>query len=375
MSDALPITVRAAAHLRDLGPATITELARALEVSRTSAEKALTALKSTGLTTTPIADAAIGAGRPARRYAFDAAAGSVIGIDIGAASVRVLICDLAGVVLRQQTFPGITSHADGAAQLSAVIRDVRAALEGFPPPHAVGVSLPGIVDDTGRVIASVVIPEWSGVSIGDRLHAALDCPVSVDNGVRLAAVAEHHLGAAQYVDDLIYISVGHRIAMGMLLGGIPRRGVHHAAGDIGRLAFQELTDSTGELRWDSAASGAEVFSRAAEGDADAQAELNRFIEKLSHGIAISAMSVDPAMIVIGGGLSEAHDQLIVPLRAALARQLGMPFSLSLTEARLGAAAAAHGALVLAFERLAGGTDSLAGMPTPAITPLDDAARS
>jgi len=371
MPDAPSIAIRAAVRLRDAGPATITEIARTLDVSRTSAEKALAALEAQGVAVELITEMPSRAGRPARRYSFDAAGGTVVGVDIGAASVRVLVSDLAGRVIRQRTFPGITDLGDGAAQLTAVIECIRAALDGCPEVRAAGISLPGIVDDEGRVIASVVIPEWSGVDVGTRLHRALGCPVAVDNGVRLAAVAEHHLGAGQYVDDLIYISVGRRIAMGLIVDGNPRRGVHHAAGDIGRLAFPELTDATGGLSWKSAVSGADVFARAAAGEPASQSELARFIEKLSRGIAVLAMTIDPAMVIIGGGLSEAHDDLIVPLRRALTDKVGLPFSLSLTEARLGAAAAVHGALVVAFDRLSAHSHSLSGMPVPPITPLSD----
>ncbi|MFD5224143.1 ROK family protein [Microbacterium sp. NPDC058342] len=367
MPESPSIAARVATTLRDAGPATITDLTRSLAVSRTSVEKALSILETSGMIAGGIAPAT-GAGRPARRYEFAAASASVVGVDIGAATVRVLVCDLAGRVVRHETHPGITGQTDGAAQLSAVIEHIRAALDGLPPARAVGASLPGIVDDAGRVIASVVIPEWSGIDIGARLRDALGCPVSVDNGVRLAAVAEHHLGAAQHVDDLLYVSVGNRIAMGLILGGVPRRGIHHAAGDIGRLAFRELTDATGELRWRSAPSGAQVFSRARAGDAQAVAELRTFIDELAQGIALLTMTVDPSMIVIGGGLSEAHDELISPLRSALDRSIGMPFPLSVTEARLGAAAAAHGALVLAFDRLGPHIHAVAGMPVPPIEP-------
>ncbi len=373
VSAPLSIVARAALHLRDSGPATVNELSRSLELSRTSVETAVGMLTDAGL----VAEAPVvgggGAGRPARRYAFQSDAGVVVGVDIGVASIRIVLADLGGAVVAQQTYDGVAGRLDGPAKLAAVIDDVRRTLRGAGVPasrvRTIGVSLPGIVDDSGRVTASVVIPEWSGIDIGSQLRQAFGCPVAVDNGVRLAAVAEHHLGVAQLVDDVIYLSVGNRIAMGMILGGRPRRGIHNAAGDIGRLAFRGIGNETGQILWRTAPTAAEVFALARGGDDDARAELDAFIGELAHGIAMLIMTVDPAMVVIGGGLSEAHEQLLEPLRAALPGHIGLPFQVPLAEARLGAEAAAHGAIVHAFRRHAAEVYGLDDMPVPPITPL------
>ncbi|MCT9821213.1 ROK family transcriptional regulator [Microbacterium sp. W1N] len=369
----LSIVARAALHLRDAGPATVTELSRSLEISRTSVENAVAVLIDSGLIGDAPVHSGSGAGRPARRYSFHAAVGTVVGVDIGVASVRVILADLAGRVTMQRTFAGVEDYVGGAAKLAAVIDDVRQTLAGASVPaskvRAIGVSLPGIIDDAGRVTLSVVIPEWSGIDIGSQLRQAFGCPVAVDNGVRLAAVAEHHLGVAQLVDDVIYLSVGNRIAMGLILGGRPRRGIHNAAGDIGRLAFRGLDTETGQIRWQTAATAAEVFDAARAGDVAAQGELDAFVDELAHGIATLIMTIDPAMIVIGGGLSGAHEQLLGPLRAVLPHHLGLPFHVPLAEARLGAEAAAHGALVHAFQRHNAEIYRIDDMPVPPITPL------
>jgi len=373
VSGQLSIVARSALQLRDGGPSTVNDLSRSLEISRTSVENAVSVLSDSGLIVdAPVASVG-GAGRPARHYSFHAEAGTVVGVDIGVASVRVLLSDLAGRVIAQRSFPGVEAHPDGAAKLAAVIDDVRQTLGGASVAssrvRAIGVSLPGLVDDAGRVVLSVVIPEWSGADIGAQLRQAFGCPVSVDNGVRLAAVAEHHLGVAQLVDDVIYLSVGNRISMGLILGGRPRRGIHNAAGDIGRLAFRGLNTETGQISWRTAPTAAEVFAAARAGDRAAQDELDAFIEELAHGIATLTMTVDPAMIVIGGGLSAAHEQLLDPLRQALPRHLGLPFQVPLAEARLGGEAAAHGAVVHAFQRHAADIYGIDDMPVPPITPL------
>lgn len=367
------IAVRCALYLRGSGPATVNEIAQTLELSRTSLESAMRTLMDIGLVVDAPTTAGRGAGRPARRYAFDGGSGHVVGVDIGVASVRVVVSDLAGRILRHDSFVGVAEYGDGASKLAAVIADVHRCIASASVPRsrirAIGVSLPGIVDDAGRVSTSVVIPEWSGVDIGSQLEEAFGCPVAVDNGVRLAATAEHHLGVAQLVDDVLYLSVGNRIAMGLILGGRPRRGIHNAAGDIGRLAFRGLDASTGEIRWRSGSTGEEVFELARSGDTDAAREIADFIDELAHGIALLVLTVDPAMVVIGGGLSAASTQLLDPLRTALTTHIGVPFTIPVVGARLGAEAASHGAVVLAFHRHAGAVHGLDGMPVPRIKPL------
>lgn len=372
-SSAAPVSVRLALHLRDHGPHSVTELAGALALSRTSVETTLASLQQQSIVVDAPAREAKGAGRPARRFAFNTANGLVAGVDVGAHSIRVVISDLTGTVVAQTSHAGLTPGAKGAAQLAQVIfavtqtvTDANASLSRL---RAVGVSLPGIVDDSGKVLASVVIPEWSGIDVAEQLKSAFGCPIVIDNGVRLAAIAEHHLGAAQLIDEVLYLSVGNRIAAGLILEGKPRRGVHNVAGDIGRLAFRGLNSRTGQIDWRTAETAEDVFTLAEQGHAEASTELSEFVDELAHGIATLVMTVDPAIVVIGGGLSLARERLLSPLRQAVSRHIGIPISVPIVGARLGADAAAHGALVYAFSRC---PDDVYGMPqmtVPSLTPL------
>ncbi|GAB3597889.1 ROK family protein [Microbacterium tumbae] len=371
-----PVAVRLALHLREHGPHTVTELAQALEISRTSVETALVGLEGSGIAADAPASTTKGAGRPARRFAFQSSHGVVVGVDVGAHSIRVLLADLAGVVLAQTSAPGLRPDADGATQLDQVVSVMSAAAAeaGVSATRfrAIGVSLPGIVDDSGRVLASVVIPTWAGIDIVAHLRSAFSCPIVVDNGVRLAAVAEHHLGAARLIDEVLYLSVGNRVAAGLILEGRPRRGVHNVAGDIGRLAFRGLNARTGQIDWRSAADAEAVFRRAEEGDADARRELDAFVDELAHGIATLVMTVDPAIVVIGGGLSLARERLLAPLREAVTRHIGLPIDVPIVGARLGADAAAHGALAFAFARCTSDIYGIPQMSPPPLTPLPQA---
>ncbi|AZC14007.1 ROK family transcriptional regulator [Microbacterium sp. ABRD28] len=370
-----PVPVRVGVHLRDDGDHTVSELARALSISRTATETSLLTLMDAGLVAEVPNRATRGAGRPARRYTFDTPGRAVAGVDIGAHSVRVVVADLAGFVVAQRTFPGLLPDDDAAIQLDHVETSIRRALsDARIDPNgleAVGVALPAIVDSAGRVLASVVLPLWSGIDVVGHLQEALGCPVAIDNGVRLAAVAEHHLGAARLIDEVLYLSVGNRVAAGLILGGTPRRGVHNVAGDVGRLAFRGWDATTGQIQWRAAPTAEEVFALAEKGSTAAQAEIDQFIDELGRGIATLVMAVDPAIVVIGGGISLAKERLLYPLRRMVSDRIALPLDIPIVAARLGANAAAHGALVFAFHRAAVEIYRVPGMPPPPITPLGD----
>ena len=367
-----PIAARVALRLRDHGPDSVNGLAAALELSRTSVENVLGSLTTAGALTRTTASGA-GVGRPSRWYGFVADGGFVAGVDVGNATTRVVISDLTGEVLADHVGPGVGGFPDGVSKLDSVTQQIREAFErpGLPMGklRAVGLSLPGIVNETGSVLASVVIPEWTGVDIGGRLREVLGVEVAVDNGVRLAAVAEHHLGAAQLVSDVLYLSVGNRVAMGLIIDGKPRRGAHDAAGDIGRLAVPGVDPTTGQLGWARAGSAAELFQLVRDGDAAASRELTGFIDQLARSLATLIMAVDPGKVVIGGGLSRARKEFMEPLSAAVGGQIRLPFEVPVVAARLGDEAAAHGALVLAFRRKAKEIYGIGEMTVPRISPL------
>ena len=253
--------IKAAAWLRDTGPAGITALARDLKLSRTSVENALAVLQRHDLIL-EVPGRPHGAGRPARHYVFHAAGGLVAGVDIGVHSLRVVVADLAGTTLVASTTGGVDPTLDPATQLDTVIGQLGEAISGLDPGRlrAIGISLPGIIDRFGNVIASVIFPAWAGVDMVGELRARFGCPVVMDNGVRLATVAEHHMGSGRRFDDVLYLSVGTRIAAGMILGGHPRRGAHNVAGDIGRVAFRGFNERTGQIRWRNGRTAKEVFA-------------------------------------------------------------------------------------------------------------------
>ncbi|WP_308468931.1 ROK family protein [Rathayibacter soli] len=311
-----------------------------------------------------------GAGRPARKYSFRPGAGYVAAVDVGPHRVRVALADLGGGIVRWIDEP-TGDDVIGPERMIGVRRVVDRCLQDASVQASdlvgIGVAVTGIVGHDGRIIVSRNLPDWEGVDISGHLGRAYGCPVVVENDIRMAALAEHRLGAARLAEDVMYLFAGHRVSMALILGGELRRGHHSAAGEIGGIAFSMAVDDRhDQLTWRSGTSGEEVFRLAANGEANALEEVRRFANGLATGIAIAAMTVDPDLIVVGGGLSQAGGVLLDPLREAVCEAIPVPVSPTIIASELGAEAVALGMLVHAFKVASVSVYGSVSLPEPRI---------
>lgn len=311
-----------------------------------------------------------GAGRPARMYAFRPQSGYIAGVDVGPHRVRVALADLGGGIVGWLDEP-TGDDAVGPERMVGVRRAIDSCL-GVAGIHrselvGIGVAVTGMVGPDGRLIVSRNLPDWEGVDIAGRLGRAYGCPVVIENDIRMAALAEHRLGAARLADDVVYLFAGHRVSMALILGGEIRRGRHSAAGEMGGIAFtMSVDDRHDQLSWKAAPSGEEVFRLAESGDADARDEVRRFAAGLATGVAIAAMTVDPDLIVVGGGLSRAGGVLLDPLREDVCAAIPVPVNPTIVASELGAEAVVLGTLVHAFAAVSPSLYGSDGLPEPTI---------
>src|SRR5690625_2573987 len=143
------------------------------------------------------------AGRPARRFRFDPTAASVAALDVGTRTVRCVVADAAGRMLARAEAP--MQGPDPIAPLVQAVRGTGLA------PSAVGVAVPGILDPAGRVSRSLAVPALEGIDIAGTLAERLGCPVEVENDIKLAALAEHHLGPG--AEGIVLLQLGHRVSV------------------------------------------------------------------------------------------------------------------------------------------------------------------
>lgn len=353
-SDMAALRVRNAAVcvrvLRERRSATLSDLVTATGLSRPTLESILGELQAAGFVSAENLAPQSGAGRPARTFSFVADAAYVVGVDLGLDTVRAVLADLAGSVLASvelQVRPG----ADGIDRLRCVdlvVEEVcrRAACERAAI-SAVAVALSGIVSADGRVLASDRVPEWSGVDLASRLSAMLGLPVRVDNDVKAAAVAEHHVGAARLVDDVVFAKVDRLVSAAIILQGRVRDGHHSAAGEIGTL--QETGHESDYVSDAALVAGLRnSLARAADGDAVSADELLDYITRVAYAIAPVVLTIDPDLVVLGGGVSEIGEPLVSRVRSELANVAGRAAIPAVMPSLLGSYAVVLGALVRAF---------------------------
>ncbi|GIF70000.1 transcriptional regulator [Asanoa ishikariensis] len=346
--------------LRQHPPSTVTELSQRTGLSRPAVDVIAQGLVTDGWASVIEPGASSAVGRPARRYQFRADAGHVLGVDVGAHKILALLADLDGNIVqtvRHSVSPD-AGPEERLAELDSVINAcVSEAGKSFGDIWAVTVAVTGAVDAAGQTSFFTPLPGWQQVNLASHLGARFTCPILVENDCKLAALAERWKGAARDADDIVYLLAGMRNGAGLIIDGVLRRGFGGAAGEIGALkqvrwlnAPEHLQNCPGvpsTVSPDDAA--AWVFNAARSGNRAARAAVNRYVKDLAVGAAALVLTLDPQVVIFGGGFSRSADLVLDPLRNELER-----LCIRLPEVRastLGADSVALGALKLSLNEV------------------------
>jgi glucokinase len=242
-------------------------------------------------------------------------------------------------------------------------------ISAYGPVDAVGVGVPGIVDEAAGVAEYSVAPQWSDISLRTLLARRLaGTPVVLGHDVRLGGLAEGRIGAAQGCSDYLFVALGTGVGGMLCLGGVPRIGPHHRAGEIGHVVvdpagepcgcgqrgcLETLASATGIAcgYGGTAVSAHEVARFAAAGDARARDVWARAVRALAVALVGAITLVDLEVIVIGGGVAKAGEQLLGPLGAEISARLSFQRPPRVVQAALGDEAAVAGAALIAFDLL------------------------
>lgn len=293
------------------------------------------------------------------------------GIDIGGTHVKAVAAAAAdGTVLDRLTFP----TADGTATPADWIGRAREALATFSarcgtPPAAVGVCAPGLAAADERCIAQ--LPGKLEGLAGLDWTAALGrtALVPVLNDAHAALLGEVWAGAARGRRHVVLLTLGTGVGGAVLCDGHLLRGAIGRAGHLGHMSLQidgpaSIVGMPGAVEMmigdcSIAARSGGRFTRTADlvaahraGDSAATAVWHTSIRALGHAIASFINLFDPELVVLGGGIALAGDDLLAPLAAELDRLEWRPggHRVTLLPATLGEWAGALGAAAHALRR-------------------------
>lgn len=293
------------------------------------------------------------------------ARGAVLGVDVGGTTVRGAVvpagAGAAPIVARVET--GARRGPDAVA---AVVLDLVEGLVGRAGERGVAVTgaavaTLGVVDESAGVVRASTIG-WRDLPLARLVAERTASPVRLVNDVRSGARAELDLGAGAGLASFAFAAVGTGLSVALVLGGEVHGGDAWAAGEVGQPAFgpagepleRRCSCRTVEARYAEATGcqvpASEVLRRAAGGeDPVATAVRDDAVAALAHALSWVVTVGDPGPIVVGGGLGEAGEHLLVPLAAALDRALGWRPAPRLRPAALGDRAGLVGALLHAAD--------------------------
>jgi glucokinase len=295
----------------------------------------------------------------------------VLALDVGGTTIKGGAVDAAGGLWGRRRWS--TRRLEG---LDAVLGAIRTAADELAADHpeavALGLAVPGAVDVLGGVARRSTTLAWRDVPFGDEYAARLGVPVAMINDVRAGGLAEHRLGAGRESADMLFVALGTGIATAILSGGRLVDGAHAVAGELGHLVVEVggppclcgnrgclETVASGWALAETDPGGAEAVVRRAEaGDPGARAAWDAAVEGLTTGLAACTMLLDPAVIVLGGGIARAGQALLEPVRRRLAARLVVdhaPPDVRLAE--LGDVAGCVGAGLLAWDAVREGASA------------------
>ena len=266
----------------------------------------------------------------------------VFGVDIGGTTVKIGLLDMDGHKVEVWEIPTRTEN-NGEKVLPDIAEAIRKKMEdrGIKDSQVVGVGAgaPGPFSDDGTIFKAVNLG-WSEFNMKDELHNLVKMPVKCGNDANVAALGEYWMGGGQGYKDMLMVTLGTGVGGGIIHKGKIFNGANGAAGEIGHIHINDeetLVCGCGKkgcLEQYASATGAnllmsrvleasdeecvlrgkdytcrDIFDAAKKGDKLANEALAQYGEYLGKGLAMIASTVNPEIIVFGGGVSKAGDIL------------------------------------------------------------------
>lgn len=278
-----------------------------------------------------------------------------IGVDIGGTNIKIALVDFNGKIVYSNTTPtrAEMGYEAGINNIKQAIKELMAETKADEKSiEAIGFGLPGQIDYKAGIVKNLPnIPGWVNIPLAQIIEDEFKIPTKLDNDVRCAALGELNFGAGKGCENLICITVGTGIGSGIVLNGKLVRGAANAAGEIGHIKM----DMTGGPLcgcgdygcFEAYASGPAIVTMAREyisggksakykemapdgiitpyivaqaalqGDAVSIQIFKQMGKIIGLGLTSVINLLNPEKIIIGGGVADAGDILLEPIRKTI----------------------------------------------------------
>lgn len=206
-------------------------------------------------------------GRKPVMLLFNNEAGYAIGVDLGVNYILTMLTDLKGQIVKERRVP--LTDLQYEQTLQQLIEAIRWAISSAPDsPYGIvgiGIGVPGLVDPNGLILSAPNL-KWRKVDIKSAIEQEFELPVTIDNEANVGALGEKSYGEYQTARDMIYVSAGIGIGVGIVVNNTLYRGFSGFSGEMGHMTIHMdgLPCSCGNRGcWELYASENALLSRAA----------------------------------------------------------------------------------------------------------------
>ena len=296
----------------------------------------------------------------------------VVAVDVGGTEIKSALVDSDLNLIATINAPTPKADKTGVETVKAIVELV-SEFSKQQTVSAVGLAVPGALDEPAGTSRWSGNLQWNNLPIRDLLAEAINMPVAFGHDVRTAAVAEMRSGAAKGARNAIFIPVGTGIAAALIIDGVIRSAEGYA-GEIGHInvngkypcvcgKFGCLEPASSTLAIskayaaDSGKTGVtteEIYKLVVAGDPIATQVWNDATSAMARACEVLITILAPEVIVFGGGLSNAGETFLKPIREYLDSSLTFQRKPRLEIAHYKSQAGAIGCAMLAFDLVKAG---------------------
>ncbi len=261
---------------------------------------------------------------------YHATAGYSIGIDLGVNYILGVVTDLKGSIVIEHHVK--VKNTDFLAVNEQIRNMIIFLMKDLPKtPYGVvgiGIGIPGIVDKQGNILLAPNLG-WKNCEIKSLLEEEFQLPVIIMNEANAGAYGEKQFGVGHDYKDIVYVSAGIGIGVGLILNNELYQGLNGFSGELGHMVIEingipcrcgsrgcwETYASEHALlkRAESDISLEELITSAKEKDEKAISLFNEIGTYLGYGINNIINTFNPEQIIIGNRLAMAEEWIKQPV--------------------------------------------------------------